>query len=133
MNNIMVALGNNPLMRWLYEIEAPPGAQSPASLWRYRAQVTVEHLTTTLDHQFEGKPGDTKPRILREFLREVSSSLALFLLIEWFIVVFPVGAEPSVSSIPASNSTVTAHAVGEVPSPACTARSCYLFCDRLSS
>ncbi|XP_065826355.1 E3 ubiquitin-protein ligase RNF213-like isoform X3 [Oscarella lobularis] len=63
-------VGNNPLMRWLYEIEAPPGAQSPASLWRYRAQVTVEHLTTTLDRQFEGKPVDKKPRILREFLRE---------------------------------------------------------------
>ncbi|XP_065826351.1 E3 ubiquitin-protein ligase RNF213-like isoform X2 [Oscarella lobularis] len=63
-------VGNNPLMRWLYEIEAPPGAESPASLWRYRAQVTVEHLTATLDRQFEGKPGDTKPRILREFLRE---------------------------------------------------------------
>ena len=84
--NVMTATGNNPLMRWLYEIEAPPGAESPASLWRYRAQVTVEHLTATLDRQFEGKPGDTKPRILREFLREVSSYIYLLIGLLGFLL-----------------------------------------------
>ncbi|XP_065845272.1 E3 ubiquitin-protein ligase rnf213-alpha-like isoform X2 [Oscarella lobularis] len=62
-------VGNCPLLRWLYEVESPPGSTSPPSLWRYRAQVTVAHLKVTLNQQYSGRP-EAQPKILKEFLKE---------------------------------------------------------------
>eukprot|EP00118_Oscarella_pearsei_P024112 m.298997 g.298997 ORF g.298997 m.298997 type:complete len:1015 (+) comp40786_c0_seq14:4240-7284(+) len=63
-------VGANPLTRMLYELEAPPEARSPTLFWRYRAVVSVEHLTVMLERHSAGSSEREQHKILKEFLKE---------------------------------------------------------------
>ena len=76
---IPILSGNNPLMRQLYEVDTPPDDLSVSisptcpALWRYRTQVTLDHLS----HTFQQEVASTDPernKVLAEFLRQVSAS-----------------------------------------------------------
>ncbi|XP_065844224.1 E3 ubiquitin-protein ligase rnf213-alpha-like isoform X2 [Oscarella lobularis] len=62
--------GTNPLIRWLYELDSPPGTTSSSSLWRYRVQVSVEHLAESLELHCKSSSDRRELRILRKFLRK---------------------------------------------------------------
>ena len=69
-------LGNDPLMRQLYEIDVSPEAlpehvpPTQPSLWRYRVQVTIEHLKTTFQEEV-ASADNTKYPVLAAFLAQV--------------------------------------------------------------
>ncbi|CAH3189324.1 unnamed protein product [Porites lobata] len=75
-------LGNNPLMRQLYEVDITPDDLSVSisptcpALWRYRTQVTLDHLS----HTFQQEVASTDPernKVLAEFLRQEHNLRAL--------------------------------------------------------
>ncbi|XP_027055365.1 E3 ubiquitin-protein ligase RNF213-like isoform X2 [Pocillopora damicornis] len=75
-------LGNNPLMRQLFEIDVPTEALSGGipptcpALWRYRTQVTLDHFA----HTFQQEVLSTDPernKVLAEFLRQEHKLRAL--------------------------------------------------------
>ncbi|XP_077862842.1 E3 ubiquitin-protein ligase rnf213-alpha-like [Saccoglossus kowalevskii] len=65
-------LGNNPLLRLLYEVDPPSEKLTIESLynvptvWRYRSRVTIEHLTHALQENTAGRKKQFP--ILQEFL-----------------------------------------------------------------
>ena len=76
---IPILSGNNHLMRQLYEVDITPDDLSVSisptcpALWRYRTQVTLDHLS----HTFQQEVASTDPernKVLAEFLRQVSVS-----------------------------------------------------------
>ncbi|XP_077980164.1 E3 ubiquitin-protein ligase rnf213-alpha-like [Glandiceps talaboti] len=67
-------LGNNPLLKLLYEVD-PPSEQlrlesmyNIPTVWRYRSRVTIEHLTHALQENMASKKSKRKYRILQQFL-----------------------------------------------------------------
>ncbi|XP_068694646.1 E3 ubiquitin-protein ligase rnf213-alpha-like isoform X2 [Montipora foliosa] len=75
-------LGNNPLMRQLYEVDVPPDtltsgiSPSCPALWRYRTQVTLDHFSHTFQQQVLSTDAD-KNKVLAEFLRQEHKLRAL--------------------------------------------------------
>ncbi|XP_067056125.1 E3 ubiquitin-protein ligase rnf213-alpha-like isoform X2 [Acropora muricata] len=78
-------LGNNPLMRLLYEVDVPADSltggilPSCSALWRYRTQVTLDHFSHTF--QQEVSSTDTsRNKVLAEFLQQEHKLRALYFL-----------------------------------------------------
>ncbi|XP_068694638.1 E3 ubiquitin-protein ligase rnf213-alpha-like [Montipora foliosa] len=75
-------LGNNPLMRQLYEVNVPPDtltsgiSPSCPALWRYRTQVTLDHFSHTFQQEVLSTGAD-KNKVLAEFLRQEHKLRAL--------------------------------------------------------
>ena len=76
---VTILSGNNPLMRQLYEVDTPPDDLSVSisptcpALWRYRTQVTLDHLSHTFQHEVASTDPE-RNKVLAEFLRQVSAS-----------------------------------------------------------
>jgi hypothetical protein len=66
-------LGNNPVVRRVYELEQPGSSKSSTRLWRYRIRVSVDHLTHTLEQNMMS----SECKLLREFLKQESKLRAL--------------------------------------------------------
>ena len=73
----MLILGNDPLMRQLYELDSPNydvmENLNPmcAALWRYRTKVSVEHLNVKFLEFVERQDKSNRCEILGEFLKKV--------------------------------------------------------------
>ncbi|XP_022783821.1 E3 ubiquitin-protein ligase rnf213-alpha-like [Stylophora pistillata] len=78
-------LGNNPLMRQLFEIDVPAedltGGIPPTcpALWRYRTQVTLDHFAHTFQQEVLSTDPD-RNKVLAEFLRQEHKLRALCFL-----------------------------------------------------
>jgi hypothetical protein len=81
---ILIVAGNNPLMRSLYEVDVGDARevnveniQQEASVWSFRARITVEHLTQEFQKKTEQPQGGTRAKqhkerkLLELFLQEV--------------------------------------------------------------
>ena len=74
-----LSLGSDPLVRRLYEfeeqIEDPSHNLNPTtrSLWKYRRQVTVEHLGNAFQ-QADESFDNSQHKVLREFLKQVTAA-----------------------------------------------------------
>ena len=75
---IFFSLGSDPLVRRLYEfeeqIEDPSLNLNPTtrSLWKYRRQVTVEHLGNAFQ-QADDSFDNSQHKVLRAFLKQVTA------------------------------------------------------------
>eukprot|EP00118_Oscarella_pearsei_P021368 m.239300 g.239300 ORF g.239300 m.239300 type:complete len:5831 (+) comp40181_c2_seq5:266-17758(+) len=70
-------VASNSLMRWVNELEDPPGAKSPSVYWRFQDRITINHLDKRLQQECIGKPEDQQPEVLKEFLKEERNLRAL--------------------------------------------------------
>ncbi|XP_078381354.1 E3 ubiquitin-protein ligase rnf213-alpha-like isoform X3 [Oculina patagonica] len=75
-------LGNNPLMRQLYEVDVPSEALTDSvpptcpALWRYRTQVTLDHFSHTFQQEVLSTDNE-RNKVLAEFLRQEHKLRAL--------------------------------------------------------
>ena len=73
----MISLGNNPLMRQLYEVDVPPDTLTEGilptcpALWRYRTQVTLDHFSHTFQQEVLSTDSE-RNKVLAEFLQQVN-------------------------------------------------------------
>ena len=65
-----MSVGNNPLIRRVYELQHPGSCTSSPRLWRYRVRVSIDHLTHTLEQNMISC-GPNQCQLLREFLKQV--------------------------------------------------------------
>ena len=70
-------------MRELYEVDTPPDDVSVSisptcpALWRYRTQVTLDHLSHTFQHEVASTDPE-RNKVLAEFLRQVNKYKGTF-------------------------------------------------------
>ena len=77
--NILIPIlpGNNPLMRQVYEVDVPADSltsgilPSCPALWRYRTQVTLDHLSHTFQQEVVSTD-NSRNQVLAEFLQQVT-------------------------------------------------------------
>ena len=86
----MLILGNDPLMRQLYELDSPNydvkenlNPMCPA-FWRYRTKVSVEHLNVKFLEFVERRDKSNRCEILGEFLKKVKIFLAIIYKLFFF-------------------------------------------------
>ena len=66
----LVSVGNNPVVRRVYELEHPGSSSSSPRLWRYRVRVCIDHLRHILEQNMTSC-GPNQCQLLREFLKQV--------------------------------------------------------------
>ena len=77
--NPIYSSGSDPLVRQLYEfdeqIEDLSLAMRPMSrsLWKYRRQITVEHLANSFQQEALSVGGDWQYKVLGTFLKQVTA------------------------------------------------------------